>query len=186
VVRAFAAYLEAYSPRGKYPTRARDIATAIREDGNHRLRIETTRLEITTDEGVSIADMTAEVSTFIRSTGVREGLCVMTVGRHECFLSLAPELEDAFDDMIRLVRDASLATLAEAGDESLTAADRADVDTSKPAPPGFLAESLSFAVREGSPELGSWEAILLVDGGGPARRAVDVTVMGATHTSART
>jgi len=56
---------------------------------------------------------------------------------------------------------------------------------SKAAPPGFLAESLSFAVRDGEPELGSWEAILLVDSGGPARRAIDVTVMGGTA-SART
>jgi thiamine phosphate synthase YjbQ (UPF0047 family) len=144
------------------------------------MRIETTRLEITTDEGVSIADLTEDVNAFIRSTGVRDGLCVMMVGRHECFLSLAPELEDAFDDLIRLVREADAMQAAAQKREPATDADRADVDTSGPAPPGFLAESLSFAVREGEPELGSWESILLVDGGGPARRAVEVTVMGTT------
>jgi thiamine phosphate synthase YjbQ (UPF0047 family) len=144
------------------------------------MRIETTRLEITTDEGVSIADLTEDVNAFIRSTGVRDGLCVMMVGRHQCFLSLAPELEDAFDDLMRLVRDADAMQAASLQREPATDADRADVDTSGPAPPGFLAESLSFAVREGEPELGSWESILLVDGGGPARRAVEVTVMGTT------
>ena len=148
------------------------------------MRIETTRLEIATDEGVSIADLTGEVSAFIRSTGVREGLCVMMVGRNECFLSLAPELDDAFDDLMRLSREASDPGRVVTREEA-ERSDHADIDMSKPAPPGFLAESLSFVVREGEPELGSWEAILLVDGGGPARRAIDVTVMGATA-SART
>jgi thiamine phosphate synthase YjbQ (UPF0047 family) len=149
------------------------------------MRIETTRLEIATDEGVSIADLTGEVSAFIRSTGVRDGLCVMMVGRNECFLSLAPELDDAFDDLMRLIREAADPGRTISKDELGRVADRADVDVSSPAPPGFLAESLSFAVRDGDPELGSWESILLVDSGGPARRAIDVTVMGATG-SART
>jgi thiamine phosphate synthase YjbQ (UPF0047 family) len=144
------------------------------------MRIETTRLEISTDEGVSVADLTDDVNAFIRSTGVRDGLCVMMVGRHECFLSLAPELDDAFDDLIRLVREADALQAEALLREPAVDADRADVDTSGPAPPGFLAETLSFAVREGAPELGSWESILLVDGGGPARRAVEVTVMGST------
>ncbi|HKW13202.1 MAG TPA: YjbQ family protein [Candidatus Krumholzibacteria bacterium] len=144
------------------------------------MRIETTRLEISTDEGVSIADLTDDVNAFIRSTGVRDGLCVMMVGRHECFLSLAPELDDAFDDLMRLVREADALQAEALRREPATDADRADVDTSGPAPPGFLAETLSFAVREGAPELGSWESILLVDGGGPARRAIEVTVMGST------
>lgn len=149
------------------------------------MRIETTRLEIATDEGVSIADLTGEVSAFIRSTGVRDGLCVMMVPRSECFLSLAPELDEAFDDLMRLVREAADSGRAITREELGRVADRADIDMSKPAPPGFLAESLSFAVRDGDPDLGSWEAILLVDGGGPARRAIDLTVMGATA-SART
>lgn len=150
------------------------------------MRIETTRLEIASEEGVSIADLTGEVSAFIVSTGVREGLCVMMVGRHECYLSLAPELDDAFDDLMRLVREAGARDLAALRSESAADADRADIDMSTPAPPGFLAESLSFAVHDGVADLGSWESILLVDAGGPARRAVEVTVMGSPHASAKT
>jgi len=150
------------------------------------MRIETTRLEIATDEGVSIADLTVDVNAFIRSTGVRDGLCVMMVGRHECFLSLAPDLEDAFDDLMRLIREAGGSVGVETYREDPLVADRADVDTSGAVPPGFLAESLSFAVRDSAPELGSWESILLVDGGGPARRAVEITVMGSAGTSVKT
>lgn len=150
------------------------------------MRIETTRLEVATDEGVSIADLTGEVSAFIRSTGVHDGLCVMMVGRHECFLSLAPELDEAFDDLMRLLRAAGGTRESIASRDELTASDRADVDTSGASAPGFLAESLSLAVREGALELGNWEAILLVDGGGPARRAIEVTVMGSAPSSTNT
>jgi thiamine phosphate synthase YjbQ (UPF0047 family) len=150
------------------------------------MRIDTTRVEISTDEGVSIADITAEVNDFVRSSGIVTGLCVMTVDRHECFLSLAPDLDEAFDDLLRLVREAGDADLRRsAGDPA--ASDRADFDTTgNHAPPGFLAESLSFSVRDGAPDLGSWDAIVLVDAGGPARRAVEITVMGPARASAGT
>lgn len=146
------------------------------------MRIETTRLEIATDEGTSVADVTADVNEFVRSTGILDGLCVLTVARQECFLSLAPELDDAFDDLMRLIQ--------EAGDTDTPAdpaeSDRADVDISGNAPPGVLAESVSFAVRDGAPDLGSWEAIVLIDAQGPSRRAIEVTVMGSPRGSSKT
>jgi thiamine phosphate synthase YjbQ (UPF0047 family) len=148
------------------------------------MRIETTRLEIATDDGISVADVTGEVSQFVRSTGILEGLCVMVVGRRECFLSLAPELDDAFDDLMRLIHEAQGAQTA--GSEALPPSDRADTDMTSNSAPGVLAESISFAVREGLPDLGSWEAIVLVDAEGPARRAIELTVMGSARTSAKT
>ena len=148
------------------------------------MRIETTRLEIVTEDGVSIADITADVTGFVRSTGILDGLCVMTVGRRECFLSLAPDLDDAFDDLMRLTREAENADTRRL--PRPIASDRADTDLAGSAPPGVLAESISFAVRDGAPELGSWEAIVLVDAGGPARRAVELTVMGPAPGSAKT
>jgi len=149
------------------------------------MRIETTRFEIATEDGVSIVDLTGDVAAFVRGTGVRDGLCVMMVGRDECFLSLAPDLDEAFDDLMRLVREAAAPSLLSSHGLD-PASDRADIDTTGHVPPGMLAETLSFAVRDGVPEMGSWEAILLVDGEGPSRRAVDVTVMGREHASART
>jgi thiamine phosphate synthase YjbQ (UPF0047 family) len=145
------------------------------------MRIETTRIEVSTDEGISIADITAEVAEFVRATGILEGLCVMTVGRQECFLSLAPELDDAFDDLMRLIREGSVQITV-----ATPLSDRADTDTVSNSAPGFLAESISFAVRDGGPDLGSWEAVVLVDAAGPARRAVELTIMGSARTSAKT
>ena len=148
------------------------------------MQIETTRLEIATDEGTSVADVTSEVNEFIRTTGVVEGLCVMMVGRQECFLSLAPDLDEAFDDLMRLVREASDPATRRMPDPAVS--DRADTEMAGNAPPGFLAESLSFAIRDGGPDLGSWEAIVLVDAEGPARRAIEITVMGSARPSSKT
>ena len=149
------------------------------------MQIETTRIEIATDDGVSIADVTAEVSRFVQSCGVFDGLCVLMVGRQECFLSLAPDLDDAFDDLLRLVQETAPSPGA-AQPRVHGVDDRADIDTTGTVPPGVLADSLSFAVRDGAPELGSWDAIVLVDARGPARRAIEVTVMGGTRASAKT
>jgi thiamine phosphate synthase YjbQ (UPF0047 family) len=148
------------------------------------MRIETTRLEIATVDGVSVADVTPGVNDFIRATGILEGLCVMMVARQECFLSLAPDLDEAFDDLLRLVREADDARSRQRPD--LASADRADTDVAGNAPPGFLAETISFPVRDGGPDLGNWEAIVLVDAEGPARRAIELTVMGSAQTSAKT
>jgi len=148
------------------------------------MRIETTRLEIATDEGTSVADVTADVNEFVRSTGILDGLCVMMVARQECFLSLAPELDEAFDDLIRLVQEAGDADTRTAREPAES--DRADVDTTGNAAPGVLAESVSFAIRDGAPDLGSWEAIVLIDAEGPARRAIELTVMGSSRSSTKT
>ena len=148
------------------------------------MRIETTRLEIATVDGISVADVTPGVNEFIRATGIDDGLCVMMVARQECYLSLAPDLDEAFDDLLRLVREADDARSRER--PGLATADRADTDLTGNAPPGFLAESISFPIRDGGPDLGSWEAIVLLDAEGPARRAIELTVMGSGPASAKT
>jgi thiamine phosphate synthase YjbQ (UPF0047 family) len=148
------------------------------------VKIETTRLEVSTDEGTSVADVTADVNAFVRSTGIGSGLCVLTVPRDACFLSVAPDLDEAFDDLLRLAQseppsaddDLLPLDLAIAGGP---AGDRADVDLIGQVPPGVLAESLSLAVRDGMLNLGSWDAILLLDTAGPASRPIEITLMGA-------
>jgi len=148
------------------------------------VRIATTRLVIATDEGVSIADVTSDVNAFVRASGIPHGLCVITIGRDRCFLSIAPDLDDAFDDLLRLARgevgtpdEPRAATSADAGAGSL--GDHADVDMLGHAPPGVMAESLSFAVRDGAVSLGSWDAIVLIDTAGPTHQPIDVTLMGS-------
>jgi thiamine phosphate synthase YjbQ (UPF0047 family) len=146
------------------------------------MRIETTRLEMSTDDGTSVADVTTEVNAFVRSTGIASGLCVLTVRRDACFLSLAPDLDDAFDDLLRLAQTEPAAADEEPApaDPALSgsASDRADVDLIGQVPPGVLAESLSVAVRDGALHLGNWDAIVLVDAAGPASRPIEITLMG--------
>jgi hypothetical protein len=116
-------------------------------------------------EGVS-TDLTGDVDAFIRATGVRDRLCVMMVDVTTAS-SRWHRLEDAMDDL-RLVRGRMRCTLRRRR-EPATDADRADIDTSGPAPPDSSSRCRSPCATV-SP---SWavESILLVDGRGP-RRAV--------------
>ena len=148
------------------------------------MRIETTRLEVSTDDGSSVADVTGEVNAFVRSTGIGSGLCVLTVRRDACFLSLAPDLDEAFDDLLRLAQTEPAPPEGDPdpADPALVsgpAGDRADVDLIGQVPPGVLAESLSVAVRDGALSLGSWDAIVLLDTAGPASRPIEITLMGS-------
>jgi thiamine phosphate synthase YjbQ (UPF0047 family) len=145
------------------------------------MRIETTRLTVVTDDGVSIADITSDVNAFVRATGIEQGLCVMTIPREACFLSLAPDLDEAFDDLLRLARD-SRSNSAGAGPhagEPAAASPHPVADPDSSSSAGVLAECLSFAVRGGAVQIGNWDAVVLVDTAGPVARAIDITLMGA-------
>jgi len=144
------------------------------------MRIATTRLSITTDEGVSIEDVTHSVNAFVQSTAIEEGICVLTIGAGPFFLSLAPDLDEAFDDLLRLARGNLYRPLREAAAREASLQDRSDTDPILLAPPGVLADCVSLPVRQGAVQLGNWDAIVFIDGGGPAVRAIDVTLMGAS------
>jgi thiamine phosphate synthase YjbQ (UPF0047 family) len=148
------------------------------------MRIETTRLSIVTDDGVSIEDITAEVDAFVQATGIESGLCVMTMGQDGCFLSLAPDLDEAFDDLLRLVREQLSAPAVPRPDEPAdreSAPDRSGSTPAFNASPGVLADCLSFAVGGGAIQMGNWDAIVFIDSAGPQVRAVEVTLMGAAR-----
>ncbi len=141
--------------------------------------VATTRLEIATDEGASLSDVTGEVNDFIRSSGIGNGLCVLNAVIEGVCLTLSAELDEDVDDLLRLAR--SRLSPPEAGyeetPEDRDRSDRVDFEGGY-TPAGVLADSISVPVREGALSLGTWEAIVLLDARGPARRPIDVTVLG--------
>lgn len=151
-----------------------------------RLRIvivATSRLEIATDEGASLSDVTLEVNAFVRTSGVRSGLCILSAASEDACLTLSADLDEDVDDLLRLARThlAGAIPRNDGQTEDWTAADRSDridVDDGGYMPAGVLADSVSLPVREGAIGLGSWEAIVLLDAKGPAIRAIDVTIIG--------
>jgi hypothetical protein len=98
-------------------------------------------------------------------------------------LTLSANLDEDVDDLLRLARTHLSGFAPGAGEESdeSTVADRSDridIEGGGYTPAGVLADSVSLPVRDGAINLGTWEAIVLLDAKGPAVRAIDVTIMG--------
>jgi thiamine phosphate synthase YjbQ (UPF0047 family) len=144
------------------------------------VRIATTRLEIVTDVGVSLADITGDVNVFIAAKGVARGLCIVTLEPEDSGLSLAANLDDDMEDLLRLGRrhlPPSAATSPRPR-APVARADRADVEEPGYSPAGIMAYCLSLAIRQGGLHLGNWDAVVLIDAAGPRRHPVDVILMG--------
>lgn len=147
------------------------------------MRIATTRLEIVTDVGVSLADITGDINAFIAARGVARGLCIVTVEPEDSGLSLAANLEEDVDDLLRLGRR-HLPTAVDADPPAVepvarAVVDRADVEEPGYSPAGIMAYCLSLGIRQGGLHLGNWEAVVLIDAAGPRRQPVDVILMGS-------
>jgi secondary thiamine-phosphate synthase enzyme len=140
----------------------------------------TTRVEINTDEGVSLSDVTSEVNAFVKSSGVASGLCIISTASAGSCLTLSAEFDEDVDDLLRLTRTHLTAGgPAESDeDERMERPDRVDVEGSGYIPAGVLADCISLPIRDGAVGVGSWEAIVLLDGRGPATRPIEITVMG--------
>lgn len=145
--------------------------------------VATARLDIATDEGASLCDVTGDVNAFLKASGIVNGLCVLSTASEGSCLTLSAELDEDVDDLLRLAWTHLAAAPLDRSDNDDDAVvperpDRVDVDGTGYAPAGVLADSVSFPVRDGAVALGTWEAIVLLDARGPAVRPVDVTVIG--------
>jgi thiamine phosphate synthase YjbQ (UPF0047 family) len=143
------------------------------------VRIETIRLYVPTDDGASLADVTADVNQFVQHTAIRQGLCILTLSGDHCCLTLSPELDEDVDDLFRIVRAHLSAPREEAPVAEPASRDRLDVDDSGYPASGVLADSITVSVREGAMNLGTWEAVVVLDGDGPRTIPLDVTLVGA-------
>lgn len=140
------------------------------------MRIETTRLHFNTDDGASLSDVTEDVNAFVRDSAFRIGLCILTVSAPGCCITLSPDLDEDEDDLLRIIRTHLVAAASAAPDEG--SKDRLDVDDSGYPAAGVVANSLTLSIRDGGMNLGTWDAVMLLDARGPRACAVDVTLMG--------
>jgi secondary thiamine-phosphate synthase enzyme len=143
--------------------------------------VATTRLEIATDEGASLSDVTGEVNAYLRTSGISRGLCVLSAPSQGSCLTLSAALDEDVDDLLRLARCYLAEPVRDELDEpgESERRDRLEAEAAGYAAAGVLADCLSLPVRDGAVGLGTWEAIVLLDARGPARRPIDVTVMGS-------
>lgn len=134
--------------------------------------VRTTRLPVDTFEGVSVQNVTPLVSAYLAEAPFQAGVCVIALTGGPCALTLSESAEEELDDLIQVARN-------HLGAPSPAGAARDRLDTPASAAASALAHTLALPVRDGSLATGSWQAILLLDAGGPARRTIDVTVVGA-------
>jgi thiamine phosphate synthase YjbQ (UPF0047 family) len=140
-------------------------------------------LDIATHEGASLSDVTVEVNAFVRTSGVQSGLCILSTASHDACLTLSGSLDDDVDDLLRLARTHLRGPAPGAGEEidepaTRDRSDRIDLEGGGYTPAGVLADTVSLPVRDGAVNLGTWEAIVLLDAKGPATRVIEVTIVG--------
>jgi len=146
--------------------------------------VATARLDIATDEGASLSDVTGDVNAFLKASGIVHGLVVLSTVADGSCLTLSAELDEDVDDLLRLAwSHLTVATPEPVDSDDETGAserpDRVDAEGGGYIPAGVLADCVSLPVRDGAVSLGTWEAVVLLDARGPAVRPIDVTVMGS-------
>ncbi|HEU4929987.1 MAG TPA: YjbQ family protein [Candidatus Krumholzibacteria bacterium] len=143
--------------------------------------VATARLEIATDDGASLSDVTGDVNAYVRASGIGSGLVVLSASSEGSCLTLSAALDEDVDDLLRLARRYLAEPVPDVEDGATVheRRDRMEAEAGGYIPAGVLADCLSLPVRDGAVGLGTWEAIVLLDARGPARRPIDVTVMGS-------
>ncbi|GGN88370.1 MULTISPECIES: secondary thiamine-phosphate synthase enzyme YjbQ [Haloarcula] len=125
------------------------------------------RLQLDTDERVTVVDVTDDVAAAVPDD-VAEGVCTVFV-RHttagvcvnEREQRLLTDLEDALERLVPADEQYSHDRLDGNADAHLRAM--------------LLGSSVSVPVRDGDLALGTWQSVLFVECDGPRTRTVDVT-----------
>jgi thiamine phosphate synthase YjbQ (UPF0047 family) len=137
------------------------------------MRIDTIRMEFNTWEGVSIHEITGALTTWLSGAGVGTGLCILSLPDEECVFAVTDDLDGTYDDLIRVGRD----RLAPPPGKAM-GSDRLDDAPDDSYLNAVVATSLTIPVRGARVAVGAWSSVVLIDPAGPARRAIDVTVVG--------
>lgn len=114
-------------------------------------------IEIHTGGRETVADLSSEIATFLRSVGAREGLLNVWVPHATAGLAVIETGAGSDTDLLAALRGI------------LPADDRWDHRHGRPGHgrdhvlPAIVAPSMSVPVLEGRPALGTWQSVCLVD-----------------------
>ena len=117
-------------------------------------------IEIRTGSRETVADLTGEIATFLRSVDAREGLLNVWVPHATAGLAVIETGAGSDTDLLAALRDI------------LPADDRWDHRHGSPGHgrdhvlPAIVAPSVSVPVLDGRPALGTWQSVCLVDTNG--------------------
>jgi len=124
--------------------------------------------------GTDIHDLTAEVRSAVRESGVREGIAMVFAPGSTAAISTIEYETGVLDDLRRAVD-----RLAPSGDRYAHDAAWGDGNGYAHVRAALLGPSVSIPVHEGEPMLGTWQQVVLIDFDNRARdRRVIVQVSG--------
>jgi secondary thiamine-phosphate synthase enzyme len=132
------------------------------------------RVSLRTAADVEVQDVTGAVRAAVRDAGVENGIACVSVPHTTCAVCVNENEAGLRSDLERLAREV-LAPLAAAGS---FAHDRVDDNARAHLTAVLLGNSVTVAVANGAPVLGTWQSIFLVELDGPRSRELHVQVLG--------
>lgn len=126
-------------------------------------------ITVETDEPISVTDVTARVDALVPES-VERGLCTVFVSHTTAGVTVN-EAEP------RLIEDLKNFLTELVDDHRDFGHDEIDDNAAAHLQSVLLGSSVTVPVSNGTLDLGTWQSLLLVDGDGPRRRTVDVTVV---------
>jgi secondary thiamine-phosphate synthase enzyme len=117
-------------------------------------------IEIRTGGHEAVVDLTSEITTFLRSTGAREGLLNVWVPHATAGLAVIETGAGSDTDLLAALRDLLPADDRWAHRHGSRGHGRDHVL------PAIIAPSMSVPVLDGRPALGTWQSVCLVDTNG--------------------
>ena len=129
-------------------------------------------IELKTSEKVEIVDITEKVESLVKSSGVREGICVVSVPHATASVILNENEPGLLEDIVREINRLF-------PQEGTYMHNRIDDNASAHIAASFLGNSRIIPISGGRLIRGTWQSVLFVELDGPReRRTVAVTVMG--------
>lgn len=132
-----------------------------------------TTIDLTTPDGESLLDITAQAREIVRGSGVDEGICVLVVPHTTAAITLNSALDpataaDIIGDLQRLVP--KRVDFAHQYDTPADAAGHIKA--------ALIGHSVTLAITRGDLALGGSQSILFYEFDGPRRRQVQVKIIG--------
>ena len=146
------------------------------EGGRFRLCTET--LTIPTSGRVELLDITHRVAERVRSSGVRNGIALIT-SLHTTLALFINEFQEALLDDIRTFLDQVVVSgrYWRHNDPNFSDCDRSNADSHLRAM--LLGHTLTLPVQDGEVVLGTFQTVVLAELDGPRERALQLQILGA-------
>jgi len=159
--------------------KALEQATSTLAEHSNGFRIKAETLTVPTRDRVELINITERLAEQVRSSGVRDGLAVVS-SLHTTLALFINEFQGALLDDIRTFLEESVVRnrYYKHNDPAHSDCDRSNADAHLRAM--LLGHSLALPVRDGELLLGTYQAVILAELDGPRDRSLQVQILGTS------